>query len=312
MSNTWYLGFGWSRDLPDHRDFTPDSEAAVEALSRLPSASDAPQAQGAERPAEIDWREYCPAACDRQGLPTSVAHACVGLVQYFERRANGRLVEPSRLFVHSNAQRLLSGDSPSGAHRPAASVPGITLRAAWRAIRRFGLPPETLWPYCAENIDREPGAFAYSFRDDSNSISYLRLDGRDRPGPTVVDQARSFLAAGFCLAMGVSLHASIGSGPDISFPSRLDPLRAAEAVMAVGYDDRRRIRSEKGALLVRAAWGPAWGDGGYGWLPYTYLREGLAADVWTLLSPAWLASGEFYQPADLHHPSFTSASPDRL
>ena len=305
MSNNWSPGFGWCRDLPDHRDFTPDGEAVVEALSRLVPAGEAPQAQGAERPAEIDWREYCPAAVDRQGLPTSVAQACVGLVQYFERRAHGRLIEPSRLFVHSNARRL-SGDNRQ------AAVQGVMLRAAWRAIRRFGLPPERLWPYCAENIEREPGAFAYSFRDLCETITYLRLDGRDRPGPMVVDRARDFLAAGFCLAMGVSLHAAVGPGPDISFPSRLDPLCAAEAVMVVGYDDRRRIRSEKGALLVRPSWGSAWGDGGYGWLPYTYLREGLAADVWTLCSPAWLASGEFFQPADLRHPTFTTATPDRL
>jgi len=58
----------------------------------------------------------------------------------------------------------------------------------------------------------------------------------------------------------------------------------------------RRIRSDRGALLMMNSWGHKWGDGGAGWLPYTYVRERLAADFWTLLSPQWLASGDFRRP----------------
>jgi C1A family cysteine protease len=64
----------------------------------------------------------------------------------------------------------------------------------------------------------------------------------------------------------------------------------------VGYDDKLRIRSDKGALLVRNSWGADWGDGGYGWLPYEYVRQQLAVDFWTLLKPSWLKSGEFESP----------------
>jgi C1A family cysteine protease len=47
---------------------------------------------------------------------------------------------------------------------------------------------------------------------------------------------------------------------------------------------------------VRGGWGPGWGDGGYGWLPYRYLAERLAADCWTILRPDWLAEGDFDRP----------------
>jgi C1A family cysteine protease len=67
-------------------------------------------------------------------------------------------------------------------------------------------------------------------------------------------------------------------------------------VVAVGYDDSRRIRSDKGALLVRNSWGPDWGEAGYGWLPYSYVKRRLAMDFWTVLKPAWLRSGEFELP----------------
>ena len=71
-----------------------------------------------------------------------------------------------------------------------------------------------------------------------------------------------------------------------------------QAAVAVGYDDDRRVRSEKGALMIRVSWGAAWGKRGYGWLPYRYIREQMAADFWTLLKPDWLASGEFERPAE--------------
>jgi C1A family cysteine protease len=65
--------------------------------------------------------------------------------------------------------------------------------------------------------------------------------------------------------------------------------------LAVGYDDRW-LRGSRGALLVRSSWGPAWGEAGYGWLPYAYVEERLAIDFWTLVHDDWIASGEFDVP----------------
>ena len=75
-----------------------------------------------------------------------------------------------------------------------------------------------------------------------------------------------------------------------------DDIRGGQAVTAVGYDDNRRIRSDRGAILFRSSWGSQWGDDGFGWLPYSYVREQLAADFWTVIKPSWLQSGEFGRP----------------
>jgi C1A family cysteine protease len=44
---------------------------------------------------------------------------------------------------------------------------------------------------------------------------------------------------------------------------------------------------------MRNSWGAGWGSGGYGWLPYEYVLQGLAVDWWSLLKTEWIDTGAF-------------------
>ena len=67
--------------------------------------------------------------------------------------------------------------------------------------------------------------------------------------------------------------------------------------MAVGYKMKIKNTETKaetiGAFLIRNSWGAAWGDKGYGWLPYDYVLKGLAADWWTLMKAEYVETGIF-------------------
>ena len=80
---------------------------------------------------------------------------------------------------------------------------------------------------------------------------------------------------------------------EFEFPGSSDRVQGGHAVVAVGYDDNRKIGNEKGALKIRNSWGTAWGEGGYGWLPYTYIEAGLADDFWSLLRAEYVPTGQF-------------------
>jgi C1A family cysteine protease len=271
---------GWLRDSPDHRDYTVRHSRTRRMLERLRMLSRA-------RPPSVDWREYCLPVQDQQDLGTSSAHACIALLQYFERRATGQVVAPSRLFLHANALRLSGSDSARG---------GAGLRVTMKAAIKFGLPPERFWPYDPASLSRVPDPYLYSFNTEYRDIRYVRVDGVMQSGGETLERVKSLLAGGFSCVLGFGVPSSLTNDPEIPFPTRFDSIRTGHAVTAVGYNDELRIRSTRGALLIRSSWGSKWGQDGYGWLPYRYVTDHLAADIWTTLRPKWMRSGEFRNP----------------
>jgi C1A family cysteine protease len=274
---------GWQPDVPDHRDYWLSHDSVKSIFRRLKVGRE----KSRDLPEDVDWREYCGPVEDQRELPTSSAHAGVALVQYFERRSSGRLIQPSRLFVHQAACRIQQ-TSPTCA---------ASLRNTFKAMIRCGCPPERYWPYDEASVACQGDAFLYGFRRQMARLRYLRLDYGSVSGQQIVERARSFVAAGFALAVGFPLGISMSDDAEIAFPTASDVIVGSHAACVVGYDDRMRIRSDKGALLLRNSWGKSWGDGGYGWLPYSYLKQRLAVDLWTLLRPPWLESGEFAWPS---------------
>ena len=275
MTDDNAYGMDWRPDLPDPRDYTPASEPVTQLLHEL---------RGLRRlPERVDWREYFPPP--EAAVPThaSVADACVQVVRYFVRRSSGRLLDPSRRFVYQATQRLMRAS-------------GCELRTTWKALARFGVPARRHWPDLTPE-DAEPDAFVYASADRLQPFNYVRLDDRNMPGDASLKTIKSFVAAGFAVAFGFSLFGTAAVESEIAFPTVFDFVRCGLAAVVVGYDDTRRMRSGKGTLLVRMPWGAAWGEQGYGWLPYAYVRERLALDFWTLLKPEWLDSGEFLRPA---------------
>ena len=276
MSHFVPLGFGWQPCAPDYRDYGPSSPPVATLLERL-----RPGTGGI--PTSVDLREYFLAAEDQLNLPASCAHACLGLVQYFERRAHGRLLRPSWLFLHQNARRWVEGSG------------GLDLRVTFKAMQHCGVPPERFWPYQTERVDALPDAFLYSFQDPYRGLHYLRLDERKASGGEVLGRVKAFAAAGFPCCFGCSIPNSLTLDGQIPYRPTFDSPLGGQALIVAGYDDRW-LRGSRGALLVRSSWGSAWGEHGYGWLPYAFVEERLAVDFFTLVHPSWIDSGEFDAP----------------
>lgn len=283
MDNDLVLGMGYMRDLPDIRDMTQDSAAIKEILKKSAPLKAALKAT----PASADLRAWCSPIEDQKSIGSCTAHAGVGMLEYYQRRAYGRYVDASRLFLYKVTRNLMGWKGDTGAY----------LRTTMKALVMTGVPPEQYWPYIVSKYDEEPTAFLYALGDNYEALKYYRLDPAGTSPTKVLDNVKAFLAAGLPSMFGFTVYNSIpGSGDgkgEIPFPTGGEKVVGGHAVLAVGYDDAKKIGATTGALMVRNSWGPDWGMAGYGWLPYEYVKRGLANDFWALVEAKYVNTAFF-------------------
>ena len=180
---------------------------------------------------------------------------------------------------------------------------GAFLRSTMGALALFGVPPEEYWPYVVADFEKEPTAFCYAFAQNYQTISYYRLDPPGTTPAVLLNQIKTYLAGGLPSMFGFTVYNSYTQAATtgkIPFPTAGEKIVGGHAIMAVGFDDKMKIKNTNpgaiettGALLIRNSWGPAWGAAGYGWLPYEFVLRGLATDWWSLLKNEWIDTGAF-------------------
>jgi C1A family cysteine protease len=296
------LGMGWLPDYPDFRDYGVDKtdydKVRLEPLGQKESIKKMLDRVGVAAPPKalptsISWVDMCSPVENQGPLGSCTAQAGVGLVEYYERRAFGRHIDGSRLFLYKATRNLLGLTGDTGAF----------LRTTMAALVLFGVPPEKNWCYDIDRFDEEPSAFCYSFADNYKALQYFRLDPPGSEKKDLLRAIKTFLAAGLPSMFGFTVFSSIrevGEDGKIPYPGKKERILGGHAVMVVGFNDEVKIENPtskgvktKGALQIRNSWGAEWGERGYGWLPYDYVTKGLAVDWWTLLKSAWVDTKHF-------------------
>ena len=291
-------GMGWLPDYPDFRDYTVETEQVKATPGEVHSVKAMLTRTGVAAPVKalpsaVDLRPWFSPIENQGQLGSCTANAGVGVVEYFERRAFGKHIDASRLFLYKTTRDLMHLTGDTGAY----------LRSTMGALALFGVPPEEFWPYNIANFDNEPPAFCYAFGQNYQAITYYRLDPPGTPLPDVLQRIKTNLAAGLPSMFGFTVYSSYTQAQTTGkfpFPTPGESVAGGHAIVAVGYDDNLRIKNTNpggqestGALRIRNSWGTAWGEAGYGWLPYDYVTRGLAQDSWSLLKSKWIDTGKF-------------------
>jgi C1A family cysteine protease len=296
------FGMGWLRDYPDFRDYTAEQDEVALGLKLLGqehsvkamlTKAGVAKPVKVSLPASVDLRAWFSPIEDQGALGSCTANAGVGIVEYFERKAFGKHIDASRLFLYKTTRNMLHMTGDTGAY----------LRSTMGALALFGVPPEEYWQYVVADFDKEPPAFCYAFAQNYKAISYYRLDPPGTAKNVLLNQIKTNLAASLPSMFGFTVYSSYTQASTtgkIPYPTPGERIAGGHAIVAVGYDDSMKIKNTNpgaaettGALLIRNSWGTGWGSSGYGWLPYDYVLKGLAVDWWSLLKNEWIDSGAF-------------------
>jgi C1A family cysteine protease len=284
-------GLGWLPDYPDFRDYSVEQKS----IKTMLTPTGVVKTKAPALPVTTDLRPWFSPVEDQQSIGSCTANAGVGMVEYFERKAFGKHIDASRLFLYKATRNLLHWTGDTGAF----------LRTTMGAMVLFGVPPEEYWPYVIADFDKEPTPFCYAYAQNYQAINYYRLDPPGVSKAALLSQIKTNLGAWLPSMFGFTVYSSItqakttGTGK-IPYPTPGEKILGGHAIVAVGYDDNMKIKNlnagaieTKGALLIRNSWGTGWGAAGYGWLPYDYVLKGLAVDWWSLVKQEWVDSKQF-------------------
>ncbi|MBF0566901.1 MAG: C1 family peptidase [Nitrospirae bacterium] len=248
--------YGWSRDLPDHRDLK--YAAPEEKLQALP--------------AEYDVRDHCPSGrqyppvYDQGQLGSCTANAIAGAIE-FERIKQGLPnFVPSRLFIYFN-ERVME--------RTVCCDTGAQIREGIKCVVSQGVCSEDDWSYDIMKFTDPPTQDCYQKALKDKVIRYSSVN-QD------IKQMKGCIASDYPFIIGISLYKSFDSQEVaktgvVQMPQKDEEYEGGHAVLVVGYKDSDQ------RFIVRNSWGQDWGSNGYFTIPYDYLTNNdLADDLWTI------------------------------
>lgn len=212
-------------------------------------------------PKRLDYTLRMTPMRDQGNEGTCVAFAsAVGVKEYQDSAEYKKRIELSPRFLYCLCKK--NDDIPE--------VEGTYPRVAMKMLVKYGVCPESFWPYFPFQTDK-PKKNAAKYAKKFHIKVYARLKG-------IMEMRRSLLINGPFLA-GVKVYkawfskkaAKTGLMP---MPQGSEDPVGGHAICIAGYDDTRKL------FKFKNSWSQAWADKGYGYLKYEYLEQ-YCTDAWS-------------------------------
>jgi C1A family cysteine protease len=222
-------------------------------------------------PPSIDLRNLFNYVFDQGTLGSCVANASASAMTVVINKSNIQNKDTrSRLFIYFNA-RVIDGD-------PHADT-GTTVEAAILGLENNGACSETDWPYIISSFTTMPPKLSYT-----NALPYKPISAH--AVQQTLQALKHELANGNVIIFGILVYMSFESADTtktgiVAMPNLAaqppDTCLGGHAILLVGYNEDKQV------FIFRNSWGEAWGDKGYGYIPYQYvLNPMLAGDFWVI------------------------------
>lgn len=171
----------------------------------------------------------------------------------------------SRLFIYYNTR---------GEYGDVQEDEGMFLRDGLKSLTKFGVCSESLWPYDITKFSTRPTEESYEDANKRKILKYQKLIS--------IYYITEVLNHNKPVVFGMNIYDSFMNLNEristVNFPGRKEKSLGGHAMCMVGYDLGKRL------FLVKNSFGTSWGDKGYCWIPFDYIRQE-GYDVWTFDIP---------------------------
>lgn len=208
----------------------------------------------------VDLRQYCSKIESQGHLGSCTGQAVVGAYELLlNKEVPDKFIDLSRLFVYYNA-RLLENMVGEDA--------GAYVRDAVKAVQKFGICSESIWPYHIQDYAITPSIQSYDDARHRNIQNYYRI--------SVIEDTLDALNKELPVVFSMKVYESfeeLYNNNSVKLPQKGESPIGAHAMCFVGYDLNKKV------LLARNSFGSDWGIDGYCYLPFDYVRQEVM-DMW--------------------------------
>lgn len=214
----------------------------------------------------VDLREWDTIVESQDDLGSCAANAITNSYELCVNRMYPEyFVHLSRLFVYYNT-RLEHGNIEKD--------DGMFLRDGMKSLSKYGVCNEELWPYDINKFNLIPSEEAYKDAKKRKIVKYQKLIS--------IYYITEVLNYNKPVVFGMTIYDSFMDLNEristVNFPSRKENNLGGHAMCMVGYDLQKRL------FLAKNSFGTSWGDNGYCWIPFDYIRQE-GYDIWTFDIP---------------------------
>lgn len=298
-------GLGYRKALNSHKDYSESNPQVKPMFDMILDSPSTKKKDMKKSSKDIDLSKEMSPVRDQGALGSCTAYAATAMVEYMQKKIYRKFKQCSTLFTYKTTRNLMQETGDVGAY----------MRSVMGSIAMCGVAPEEYWPYDGreatqnKKYDMDPPNFVYSIAQNFQSLRYVRLDQPDVTPDALIDKIKYYMKymrmpciIGFTCFESMYQSNDIANKGFIPFPAKTEEMVGGHAILLCGYDDDVVIKNKTapdiittGAFKFKNSWGTEWGQDGYGYLPYAFISERLADDVWVLISQEWVDFLQFME-----------------
>lgn len=216
-----------------------------------------------------DLRPGCPPIFN-QGNNDCTANAGVGMLEFVQLKEIAAklfgmpeefgvdFVPLSRRFFYY-AEREIEHDTKKDEGATSEDVATVCLKK--------GICPESMWPYTKADLKEKPTPECYAVAAKHKAKEVYAIEDGS------LHEMKLCILQGFVFTGGIDVYESfmtdaVAKTGIVPMPDTdNEQVEGGHEILFVGFDDEREV------MIFANSWGTAWGDQGFGYLPYKYITD---------------------------------------